>query len=93
MEQPVTVKLDSKHDGFVVKRWVYNLFSIIRWLLNVGIVLYISRILYSECLFIDKDKVAPNPIVISYFCLISLGCFLNIGIPIDKLANISLTGK
>jgi hypothetical protein len=85
----VTISLDSKHEGFEVKRWVYNLVSFFRWLLNVSIVVGCSDMLYSKCLFNEK----ANPIVVSYFCLISLGCFLNVGIPIDKLANISLTGK
>lgn len=85
----VLVKLDSKHEGFEVKRWVYHLFSITRFLINITVLIIISLMLYKECLFNEKT----NSIVVTYFSLISLGCFLNIGIPIDKLANISLTGK
>jgi hypothetical protein len=87
--EPVIIKIDSKHEGFEVKRWIYNFVSVLRWLINVGVVLNLSFMLYKECLFNEK----VNPIVVTYFCLISLGCFLNIGIPIDKLANVSLTGK
>ena len=50
---------------------------------------WILHILYYYCLFNPNT----NNIVTVYFCLLSLGCFLSIGIPIDKISNISLTGK
>lgn len=87
--EKIKITLDSQHEGIKVSHNVYQIFSIIKWLVHLSTGIYISNMLYKEVLFTEKS----NPIVTTYFCLIALGCFLNVGLPIEKLANISLAGK
>jgi hypothetical protein len=89
MAETVLIKIDSKHVGFNANRKAYNAYIIIKYLVNFGIVIYISNLLYNNVLFAKE----ANPIVTTYLCLIALGCFLNIGVPIDKISNVSLPVK
>lgn len=81
------VDLSTKHKSFDVPKWIYILIVII----FKGACLYfgylIGKYLCSNCLFC-KDC---NPIVTTYLSIISLSCFVNIGLPIDKLANVSMS--
>ncbi|MEW6609137.1 MAG: hypothetical protein AB1414_17125 [bacterium] len=52
-----------------------------------GLGVWISFILYNQCLF-NPDC---NTIVTIYFAVLGLTCFLHAGFSIDKLANIKLT--
>lgn len=85
-DEPVVIKLDTKHAGFQVNRWLYNSITILRFLINITVIVWTTQMFYRECLFNPN----VNPIVVTYFSLISFSCILNLGIPIDKLANISL---
>ncbi len=88
MEQQTEVTISTNERHLLSSSQVFW-FEFVRATLFLAFGGWIMHVLYYYCLF----NTNTNPIVTVYFCLLSLGCFISVGIPIDKLANISLTGK
>lgn len=76
-----TVKTISKKKGLIIAFFAKLPFAVIA--------ICISYHLYTKCL-IEPDV---NPIVVIYFSLIGLACFIKLGFPIEKLANMELVKK
>ncbi|MGA2774990.1 MAG: hypothetical protein ABSE81_02880 [Candidatus Omnitrophota bacterium] len=79
----ISKKKDAEHD-ISKKRYFIAEFIFKPIYLCIGI--RIAYLLYNECLF---DNTC-NPIVVTFFSILSLACFLALGLPIDKLVNIHL---
>jgi len=80
------VNVTTEHEQFVVSKTKYLVISIIRFLVHAGVGFWIANILYSECLHCNDC----NSIVVSFLSIVSLGCFANIGLPLDKFANVKM---
>ena len=81
------VSITTEHQQYVVTKGSYLVIAIIRFLFYGCVGIWIARMLYFECL----HCVDCNIIVVTFFSLISLGCFVNIGLPIEKLANFKIS--
>jgi len=81
------VNITTKHQQFVVNKWMYIVFAVMRFLANAGIGIYIAIILYKECLHCPDC----NTVVTTFLSLISIGCFVKMGLPLDKLANFKIS--
>lgn len=55
----------------------------------ISIGLLISSLMYFECLHEEKC----NTIATLFFAIIGLSCFINVGLPIDKILNQELLSK
>lgn len=88
MPQPelINVSLGTEHKVYKVRKGLYIAYTLSMKAIYLFIALFISYKLYKECLF-DKEC---NLIVTTYFCVLGLAFFANVGLPIDKLANIKL---
>jgi hypothetical protein len=85
----VSIKAGTEHELQQVPRWLYLVGFYLVKILMLGIGIYITiAILYKECL----NSSTVNSIVVSYFCLLASACFLSLGLPIEKLGNISVSG-
>ena len=87
-DETIKVNKDTKHITTKPK-WYVLAYEILRRTLNIIFGLAISYELYDKCLMC-KDC---NNIVIIYFSLLEFICFINGGIPVNKLIKInSFTG-
>lgn len=81
------VDLGTKHNVFDVPKWVYITVIFIFKLGCLAIGIFIGKYLCDNCIHCNTC----NPIVASYLSIVSLSCLINIGLPIDKLANVSMS--
>ncbi len=80
------VNITTKHQQFIVSRGLYLTISISRFIAHGLVGVWIAQILYNECLHC-KDC---NVVVTVFLSLISLGCFANIGLPIEKFSHVKI---
>lgn len=85
ISHPVNIK--TEHEQIVVKKSWFITLKIAMAIIHASIGIWIARILYFECL----HCVDCNNIVIVFLSLISLGCFINVGLPIEKMSNIKVS--
>lgn len=86
MDKALTVDLSTEHTGIKVTRWMYVVYLILSKGAFLMIGMWLGKFLIDDCLH-SKDA---NPIVVTYLTLTSLACFINCGLPIEKLSSISL---
>lgn len=86
-EKTYLVNITTEHEQFVVSKKIYQVFIFGRFILHLVIGTLLAILLYNECLHC-KDC---NMVVIIFLSIISLGCFINIGLPIDKLSNLKIS--
>lgn len=84
--QKYEIKLGTKHSAYTSSRFWYFCVIFCSKIIYLGVAIWIAVMLYDKCLF-NKDV---NPIVVAYFGIISLACFLHVGLRADKLANVSV---
>lgn len=82
--QFLNVSLGTNHKVYKLSKKWYLIFTIIGKGIYLLIGLYVSNRLYKECLF----NPGCNPAVTIYFCVLGLSCFINLGLPIDRLASL-----
>jgi len=82
--QELPVKEETKHIKTKLKWYVIG-YEYFRKLLNFSIGLYISWYLFENCLFCKDCNIA----VIIHLSLLSFICFVNCGIPVDKIISIN----
>jgi hypothetical protein len=81
------INLDTKHDIFLVSKGRFVFLLILRWVMYGGTGIFLSySVLYNKCLFNEHC----NTVVVTFFSILSLGCFANCGLAIDKFTNISV---
>ena len=85
----VPMNLGTQHEVFTLNKWLYS----IAYILVKGGLIYIGYfitkdVLYEQCLLNPN----VNNVVVSYFCILASACFVALGLPIEKLANISFAG-
>lgn len=68
-------------------KWRYYLIEWSIKLIFLGLGVFLTVLLYNKCLFNPNC----NTIVTIYFALLGLTCFLQAGLPIERLTNIKLT--
>ena len=80
------LKVDEKsiHIKIIPNRFAI-IFEVIRRILNFSAGIFITYTLYDKCLFSEKC----NDIVLVYLSLLSFVCFINCGVPVDKLIKIN----
>ena len=84
------VPQNTEHAIYNFSKGWYWFFIVVKFVVYGFIGIYISKcILYEECLHNDKC----NPVVVTYFSILSLACFCACGVPIEKLSNVSVVGK
>lgn len=81
---PVNIK--TEHEQIIVKKWLFITVKILLFLIHASVGIWVASILYHECLHCTDC----NNIVIIFLSIISLGCFINMGLPIEKLSNIKV---
>lgn len=86
-KETIKVSKDTKHIQIVPPKLVF-IYELLRRAINFFIGVYISYYLFDNCLFC-KDC---NSAVIIYMALLSLICFINCGIPVNKLIKINSLG-
>lgn len=83
----VPIKLDTEHELFLISKHWLLCFEIVRRIILLSVGIWITRVLFLYCLF----NPGTNTIVTTFFCVISMACFISVGLPADKLAKISFT--
>ena len=79
-----SVNTETKHIKTNIK-WYVIMYEYLRKLINFFIGIYISWYLFDNCLFCADCNVA----VIIHLSILSFICFVNCGIPVDKIVNIN----
>lgn len=85
ISHPVNIK--TEHEQIVVKKGWFVTLKLFLAIIHVSIGIWIARILYFECLHCTDC----NTVVIIFLSIISLGCFINVGLPIEKMSNIKVS--
>jgi hypothetical protein len=80
------VNITTQHQQFVVSKKRYLTFALLRFVVHAVVGIWIASILYRECLHCTDC----NIVVLIFLSIISLGCFVNMGLPIEKLANVKV---
>ena len=80
------VNITTEHQQFVVSKKSYLGISIIRFFVHGIVGIWIARILYCECLHCTDCNIT----VVIFLSIISLGCFVNMGLPIEKFSNVKI---
>ena len=83
----LNVSLGTEHTVYRISKFWYLAISYFLKAIYLFTGLYISNRLYKECLLV-KDC---NSIVTTYFCILGLACFANVGLPIEKLVNVKFS--
>ncbi len=84
ISHPVNIK--TEREQIVVKKGWFVFLKISLFIVHASIGIWIATILYNECL----HCIDCNNIVIVFLSLVSLGCFVNMGLPIEKMSNIKV---
>ncbi len=80
------VNITTEHQQFVVSKRLHLTISIFRFLVHAVVGIWIARILYCECLHCTDC----NIVVTIFLSIISLSCFVNMGLPIEKFSNVKI---
>lgn len=81
------VNITTEHQQFIVNKKAYLAFAIVRFIAHAIVGIWIANILYAECLHCTDC----NIVVTIFLSIISLGCFVNVGLPIEKFSNVKIS--
>ncbi len=84
ISHPVNIK--TEHEQIVVKKSWFIALKLFLAVVHAIIGIWLARILYFECLHCADC----NTVVIVFLAILSLGCFINVGLPIEKMSNIKV---
>ena len=84
MKEVFTVNLDTMQRKYATPKWVCNLILFFSFVIHLSIGLYLNNMIYQEILHASS----VNPVATAYYCILALCCFLQCGLPIDKIANV-----
>ena len=85
ISHPVNIK--TEHEQIVVKKGWFITIKLILAIVHAVLGIWLARILYFECL----HCLDCNTAVIVFLSILSLGCFVNVGLPIEKMSNIKVS--
>lgn len=81
------VNIHTEREIIIVNKGWFIFFKILLFVIHGSVGIWISAILYNEGL----HCMDCNNFVIIFFALVALGCFANMGLPIEKMSNIKVS--